>query len=235
VFEGILKQWLLWKQPLLLDISIQNIHTFSLELHLDGGYLSQGYQSVYTAMWWQALTDEPMMLSGMRTEEPIVPDGWDKHKAKALEHRQIWGSGNKLSMEQIYALLTGIAKMLGAGQLRSQRLLDKTGTTLVDRPWKIWTPEVHEIFISLPFYAGQSPDVTIGTVRAVEGPSTSAEEKTEERLGQKPPGLLAVDITIFQIDNLPAAYHQFNIDGGSISDAILRQVYQQMVTLSSKM
>lgn len=213
VFEAVLKFWMQWKEPLLLDISFHNIHSFCLELHLDGGYLVQGYQSTYTAFWWEAITGEPLLLPGMRTDKPIRPNQWEMHEKQATKDRKRWGSGGKLSREQIRELLAGVAGIIAAG---------RDGA---------WTPEAHAIFVKLPFYAGQSPDVTIGTLRPT---ATSSEKKEAEVLTEKPAGLLAVDITISRFKDLPAAYRMYSIEQGSLSLAILKQVYGEMVTLSTQ-
>jgi hypothetical protein len=213
VFEAVLNAWMQWKEPLLLDISFHNIHTFCLELHLDGGYLVQGYQGAYTAFWWEAITDEPFLLPGVRTDKPVRPDQWVKHEEQATQDRKSWGSGRKLSREQIRELLAGVAGIVAAG---------RDGA---------WTPDAHAIFVKLPFYAGQSPGATIGTLRPAAAPS---EKNEKEVLTEKPAGLLAVDLTIFRFQDLPAAYRRYRIEEGSLSLAILKQVYGEMDALSTQ-
>lgn len=196
----------LWEQPLLLDISFHNIHTFCLELHLDGGYLVQGYQGAYTAMWWEGFTDEPLMLPGMKTDEPLLPAHWERWAKPADAHRKEWGRGRKLTKQEIRELLMGVAKVIVAAEDNR------------------WTAASHELFVSLPFYVGQDAGATVGT-----SPSTTAKDE-EDRGGS----LMAVDITVSRIVHLDKALAAAEAENSSLSWAILSKVFTQMVKLAQQ-
>jgi hypothetical protein len=191
--------------PLFVDVSFHNIHTFSLEVHSDGGYLVQGFQSAYSAFWWQAITEEPLMLPGMAADanKQLLPDDWDTHRPGALKHRAGWGGGTKLSLAQIQELLDGVAGIIAAG-------VDKN-----------WSPASHDLFVALPFYVGQSRDVTVGS--------------GHDTLTPKPPSMLRADINIHRLKDPQAAYAVLEAKGGSLSDLVLRRVFQRMVTLAQSL
>jgi hypothetical protein len=194
---------LTWTEPLFIDVSLLNIHTFSLELHTDGGYLVQGYQGAYTAFWWQGITEVelPLKVPGMKTDEHVVPHDWAKYQDKMIRLRNEWGNNQKLHPDQITSLLSSIVNLIGLG---------RDGD---------WTPAAHELFITLPFYIGQSPDATVGS--------------SPGALTTKPPGPISLDINVRGFDDFVAGYAKFDGTGGSLCHLALRQLAEKMTKLSS--
>jgi hypothetical protein len=193
---------LTWEKPLFIDVSLLNIHTFSLELHLDGGYLVQGYQGAYTAFWWQGVTEDdvPLKVPGMKTDEHVVPHHWATYKDDTLAQRVAWGKNKKLSRYRVCALLSSIADLIRLG---------RDGN---------WTPATHQLFVALPFYPGQSTDVTVGSLPDAET--------------VKPPSPISVDITVREILDVEAGYKEFGGSEGSLCHLALNQLSERMIKLA---
>lgn len=137
-FEGFLSIFSKeYPKPVLLDCTIDGVHTFTLELQaMDKTYLVQGYQGAYSAFWWQGLAARPQDLSLPADASPEQVQTATNRLAATRQLRDVVGRGRAMDLDT-----------LGTYVLVPLRDLFKAGT---------WNEQAQTAWRRCPFFPGET-------------------------------------------------------------------------------
>lgn len=125
--------------PLLIDVTVFGVHTFTIEMHsANHYYLVQGYQGAYSAFWWQGLAERPQDLSLPAEASAREVENARTRLQVTRQFRDILGRGRSLDLDT-----------LGTYVLVPLR-------TLMDK--RVWNAAALEAWKGLPFFTNQAPD-----------------------------------------------------------------------------
>ncbi len=148
------------KVPLLIDVTINGIHTFTIEMQTaDLYYVVQGYQGRYSAFWWQGLAERPQDLS--------LPS--DARESQVREATEL------LAPTRLLRDTIGVGKALDLDTLATYVLVPLR--TLMRAG--VWNAEARRAWKELPFFTNEI-DVNFPQARATG----------EEDLDPEPPKVI---------------------------------------------